>query len=148
VLPPHSRTAKLISAIDMTAFAAVMFALVAMFVALTLVVHSPRDAAHTAVDLPKATKAPEMGGSLREDALMVAVQRDGRIWFGKDAITPERLPAAIRERVSHGAERKVYIRADMRVNYGRVAEVLSSVRSAGIDDSAFLVNERNASPAP
>jgi biopolymer transport protein TolR len=147
VLRPHSKTTKLIGTVDMTAFAGVMFALVAMFLALATVDHSPRDAAHIAVDLPESTKSTEMAGSLREDALLVAVRRDGRIWFDKDQITPEHLPAAIRERVSHGAERKVYIRADMRVNYGRVLEVLSSVRSAGIDNVAFLVNERNSRPA-
>jgi biopolymer transport protein TolR len=125
-----------------------MFALVAMFlVPATVVVDSPRDAAHIGVDLPKATQSTELRGALREDALLVAVQRDGQIWLDREQITPERLPAEIRERVSQGAERKVYIRADLRVNYGRVLEVLSSVRSAGIDNIAFLVNERNSRPA-
>jgi len=130
----------------MTAFAGIMFALVAMFLLpATVIEDSPKNAASIPVDLAKATRSTELRGALREDAMFVAVERDGRIWFDRDQITPEHLPAAIRERVSHGAERKVYIRADMRVNYARVLDVLNSVRSAGIDNVAFLV-ERNPSP--
>ena len=77
---------------------------------------------------------------------MVAVQRDGHIWFDRSQIAPENLSTAIRDRVSRGAEPKVYIRADLRVNYGRAVEVLSRVRSAGIENVAFLVNEQNALP--
>ena len=58
--------------------------------------------------------------------------------------TPETLPAMIRQRVSHGAEPKVYIRADKRVSYGRVLQVLGSVRSPRIENVAFLVNERSS----
>jgi biopolymer transport protein TolR len=126
-----------------------MFALVAMFLLPAIVVvDSPRDAAHVSVNLARTTNSTDLGGALREDALLVAIQRDGHIWFDRDQITPENLPAAIRERVSHGAERKVYIRADRRAKYGTVLEVLSSARSAGIENVAFLVNERNSRPTP
>jgi biopolymer transport protein ExbD len=149
VRQPRSKSAKLICTIDVTAFAGVMFALVAMFLLPAMVVvDSPRDAAHAAVDLAKASNLTDLQGALREDALFVAVQRDGHTWFGRDQIKPENLPAAIRERVSHGAERKVYIRADMHAKYGTVLEVLSGVRSAGIENVAFLVNERNSRPTP
>jgi biopolymer transport protein TolR len=122
---------------------------VAMFLLpATVVVDSPRDATHAAVDLAKVSNSTDLRGALREDALFVAVQRDGRIWFGRDQITPENLPAAIRERVSHGAQPKVYIRANMRTKYETVLDVLSGVRSAGIENVAFLVNERNSRPTP
>ena len=144
----HSKSAKLICRIDVTALAGVMFALVAMFLLPARFVHAPNDAAHVGVDLAKTSHSRDLQGALREDALLVAVLRDGRIWFDRNQITPERLPSAIRERVSHGSEQKVYIRADRRTKYGTVLEVLSSIRSAGIDNVAFLVNERNSRPAP
>jgi len=145
----QSRSAKFICTIDVTGFAGVMFALVAMFLLPAAVVNdSPRDAGHVALDLAKVSNSTDMRGALREDALLVAVQRDGRIWFDRSQIAPENLSTAIRDRVRHGAEPKVYIRADLRVNYGRVVEVLSRVRSAGIENVAFLVNERNALPRP
>jgi biopolymer transport protein TolR len=124
-----------------------MFALVGMFLLPAMVVvDSPRDAAHIAVDFAKASNPKEMPYADREDALVVAITRDGQVWFDRDRITAENLPAAIRERVSLGAERRVYIRADMRARYGLVVRVLGSVRAAGIEKVAFLVDARNSRP--
>ena len=130
---------KLICRIDVSAFAAVMFALVAMFLAPATVVDLPK---HASVDFAKVLHPAPMTGADREDALEIAVTRDGQIWLGTNQVNAEYLPAAIRERVSHGAERKVYIRADMRAKYGTVKLALNSVRSAGIENVAFLVDKR------
>lgn len=77
---------------------------------------------------------------------MVAITRDGQVWFDRDRISLEDLPATIRERVKQGAEPKVYIRADMRAKYGTVVRVLDSVRAAGIERIAFILSERNLRP--
>jgi biopolymer transport protein TolR len=147
---PQSESARLICRIDVTAFAAVMFALVGMFLLPAMVVvDSPRDAWHVGVDTPKASNSTELRGADREDALLVAITRDGQVWFDRDRITGDKdLSAAIRDRVSRGAERKVYIRADMRARYGLVLRVLNIVRTAGIENVAFLVHERNSHPSP
>lgn len=131
--------------IDVTAFAALMFALVAMFLLPASIVI---DHHGSSVDLVRVSHARAMPGALREDALFLAIQRDGRIWFDEEKITPDHLSAEIRERVARGAEPKVYIRVDARAKYGDVIQVLHNVRSAGIDDVAFLVNERNPESAP
>jgi len=124
-----------------------MFALVAMFLLpATVVVDSPRDAWHIAVDYPKASHSKELHAANREDALLVAITRDGKVWFDTDQITLENLPVAIRERLKHGAEEKVYIRADMRARYGLVVRVLDRVQAAGIEHVAFIVSERNFRP--
>ena len=144
---PHSESAKLICRIDVTAFARVMFALVGMFLLPAMVVvDSPRDAAHIAVDFAEASNPKEMPYADREDALVVAITRDGQVWFDRHPITTENLPRAIRERVSRGAERRAYIRADMRARYGLVVRVLGSVRATGIEKVAFLVDARNLRP--
>jgi biopolymer transport protein ExbD len=41
--------------------------------------------------------------------------------------------------VARGAEKKIYIRADERLRYVSVREVLAAVRSAGVEKIAFLV---------
>lgn len=118
-----------------------MFALVAMFLLPALIVDHPRVAS---VDLAKVSHSIDLRAAVREDALVVAVERDGRVWFGSDRINPEHLPNAIRERLQHGAERKVYIRADARAKYSSVVTVLDNVRSAGIEDVAFVLEQWKA----
>lgn len=120
-----------------------MLALVAVFLfRASIVVDSPRDAAHTSLDVAKVSHPTDLRGALREDALLVAVQRDGNVWFGSSRIEPDYLAMAIRGRLTEGTERKVYIRADARAKYGTVVAVLQSVRSAGVEDVAFLLDRR------
>lgn len=69
----------------------------------------------------------------REDAIVVAIMRDGKVFFGNELVTAEQLPEKIREWLSHYAERKVYIKADARARYGTVWTVLEAVRSAGVE---------------
>jgi biopolymer transport protein TolR len=129
---------SLICRIDVTAFAGVMFALVAMFLLPAEIVVDFRG---PSADLTKISHPIPLPAALREDALEVAITRDGKLYLGRDQIRLERLPAEIEERVRHGAERRVYIRADMRARYGTVKQVLDSVRSAGIEHIAFFVDQ-------
>jgi len=100
-----------------------------------------------AVDTPKVVHAIAMRGADREDAMIVAIARDDKIFFRSELIMPDQLPAKIREAVSQGAERKVYIRTDARAKYSWVAEVVDNVQSAGIEKIGFLVDQR-PTPSP
>jgi biopolymer transport protein TolR len=121
----------------MSAFAGVMCALVAMFI---LPARVEVDLPHVSVDLAKVSNPTDMWEADREDALVVAITRDGNVWLATDRIKLENLPTAIQERVSRGAERRVYIKADKRARYGGVKKVLACVRTAGIDKVAFIVD--------
>jgi len=129
----------------MTAFLSIQLVLLFMF----MVAASDRpDLPSNGTDLPKVTHSVGMPGANRDDAMVVAVQRDGRVWLGYHELSLDQLPTSIREAVSHGSERKMYIRADRRAKYGTVAEVLDGVRSAGVENIAFLVDERKSPSTP
>jgi biopolymer transport protein TolR len=117
----------------MTPFAAVLVVLLFTVMVFKTTEHNSR------ADLPKVVHPIEMPDARREDAVVIAVTRDGKIFFGNDWITAKDLPANIEERLSHGAERKVYINADARARYGSVGAVLNGVRSAGVENVGILV---------
>jgi len=125
----------LICRIDMTALAAVLFVLVTAFA-----VHPVAELTMDVPDPPKMNHATAMAGTLREDMLLVAVTRDGLIWFDHDRTDPTKLSQSLRERLNRGSERKVYIRADGRARYGVVVKALNGVRAAGVEQVAFLVD--------
>lgn len=131
---------NLICRIDVTAFAAVMFALVAMFLARYGVVDYHD---RIAVDLAHVFHPSPVPKELREDVMEVAVTRDGKIYYGLDQLWIDQIPDAIRKSLSQGAERKVYIRADQRARYGAVKQVLDRVRSAGVQDIVLIVDQRH-----
>jgi biopolymer transport protein ExbD/biopolymer transport protein TolR len=94
-------------------------------------------------DNPKADHPVSMRGANREDAMIVAVQRNGDVWLGYEKVVNiDELTLRIRDRLRRGAERKVYINADRRAKYGQIRQVLRAISSAGIENVAFLVYQR------
>ena len=130
---------RLIRNIDVSALAAVLFVLLFAFMMLT---QTPHDG--VSADLPKVWHPIALRGANREGALIVSIFRDGTIYFGKDKTRPSDLPAQIREGVGRGAEKKIYIRADKRLRYRTVLEVLDAIHSAGVEKIAFLAHQRSA----
>lgn len=141
--PRRPQPSSIISKVDVSAFASVLVALLALFMFLTGTPH------HGGLgNLPKVWHSVSMPGANREDALIVVIMRDGSIYFGNGRTSSGRLAAQIRERLGRGAEKKVYIRAEGRVYYRTVREVLQAVRSAGLEKVAFLVEQRRVAQVP
>src|ERR1700684_848564 len=142
MLPGHTRSVKLFCQIDTAAFASIMIVLVftVLFGPLLAPTHHGIGA-----DLPKVSHPVAMSRSEREDGMLVTVMRDGSIYFGADKVGSYQVRSKILDRLKdRSVERKVYIRADGRVWYGTVKEVLDGVRSAGIEQVAFLVDQRRS----
>jgi biopolymer transport protein ExbD len=96
---------------------------------------------HGSVDLAKVQHPRTMPRANREDALIVAIEKDGTIFCGGDQLAPDQLPQRIREELRSGAERTVYIKADGRTKYSNVKEVVDAVRASGVENIAFLVEK-------
>ena len=85
--------------------------------------------------MPHASYCSAQPGAMREDAIRIAISRDGRIYLNRSAVRLEKLPKLIREEVSAGSERKVYISVDSRASNSDAESVLDQIRSAGITAS-------------
>jgi biopolymer transport protein ExbD/biopolymer transport protein TolR len=143
MLQSWRKPAKLFSDFNTLQFASVMslvvFVLLLMFLTIPTVFHSG------SVDLPKVLHPVFMPGANREDAMIVNITRDGKLYFGSEQVTT----ATLRERMAdhlkdHSVERKVYIKADMRARWGAVKQVVDSVRMVGLMRIAFLVDQRHS----
>ena len=131
---------KRICKIDATAFACVMVVLIfALLIAQAMSNALPNHG--VSIKLPKIGHPLPMHGANREDALVVTIIRNGKVYFGNDQVMIEKLSDKMRERLGNG-ERSVYIEADAYVSYGIVKEVLDEIRLAGIERVAFLTESR------
>jgi len=135
--PMRHRPNQLICNINVAAFASVMLALLYLFM-------SPKLGEYRgpAVDLAKVSAPVPMRAADREDAMVIGIRVDGRIFFRSDRVSIDELPDRIRESIRQGSEKKVYIKADFRAKYLWVSEVLDNVRTAGVEKIAFLVDQR------
>jgi biopolymer transport protein TolR len=132
---------KVNSNINVTPMVDVMLVLLIIFMVIT-----PMLQKGVSVDLAKVNSPEAMPDADKEDALIVAVMRDGKIFFGSDQIMPDQLTQKIKDRIASRTDKRVYIRADARAKYGSVVEVVDNVRSAGVDDLGLLTEQRKNKP--
>jgi biopolymer transport protein ExbD/biopolymer transport protein TolR len=130
---------------DLNSFSMVMVVLV--FVVLVILMTSgPTGQRGAGVDLATARYSIARPRANREDAIIIAITRDGKVYVGSDQLFLPALPGLIHNRLADGAERKVYFEIDRNAKYGIVPPLLAKIRSAGVEDICFLVE--NYPPAP
>src|SRR6478672_644324 len=101
--------AKVNSNINVTPMVDVMLVLLIIFMVITPMLQKGQS-----VDLAKANNPMPLPDADKEDAVIVAVMRDGQ----------------------------VFVKADARAKYKGVVEVVDDVRSAGVDQVGLLTEQR------
>ena len=129
--------AKVNSNINVTPMVDVMLVLLIIFMVVT-----PMLQQGITVDLAQVNNPEQMPDADKEDALLVAVMRDGRVFFGNDQIAPDQLTNKIKDRIATRADKRVFVRADARAKFGAVVQVVDNVRSAGVDQLGLLTEQK------
>ena len=138
---------KVNSNINVTPMVDVMLVLLIIFMVITPMLNNKVN-----VDLPKANAAVIMDNANKEDAVTVAVTRDGSTYLGGDKVNPDDLATKISAKLQNKpeGEKQVYMRADIRANYGKVMDVVDQVRAAGVSQLGLLTErlETETTPPP
>jgi biopolymer transport protein ExbD len=101
------------------------------------------------VDLTPAQNSREMQDADKDDAIVVAITRDGRIYLGSTKVEKDDLTGQIKDRLSSRIDKTVYVRSDARAKYGDVVAVVDEIRSAGVDQLGLLTQKmEKGAPAP
>ena len=133
---------KVNSNINVTPMVDVMLVLLIIFMVIT-----PMLQKGVSVDMARVNNPMPMPDADKEDSLLVAVMRDGQIFFGSDKIKADELTAKVKDRLANKVDKRVFIKADARAKYGNVVDVVDNVRSAGVDDVGLLTEQVQAGPA-
>jgi len=132
------RTMSVNSEINVTPMADVMLVLLIIFMVVT-----PMLQKGVSVDLAKTDNPKRMEDADKEDALLVAVMRDGKTFLGTEQVqNTSELTSKIKDKLANRVDKRVYLRADARAKYGRVVEVVDNVRAAGVDQLGLLTEQR------
>ncbi len=130
---------KVNSNINVTPMVDVMLVLLIIFMVITPMLNNKVN-----VDLPKVSAAIVMENANKEDAIVVAVTRDGKTFLGGDQVSLEVLGArvadALAKKTEASADKTVYLRADNRANYGKVMDAIDAVRTAGVSQLGLLTD--------
>ena len=123
--------------INVTSLVDVAFVLLIIFMITAPIMQGGVD-----VRLPRAAARPLEP----QTGLVVTVDRDGRIFMDQTALSYQdfrtTFPAVVRTKRPSG----VYLRADARVGYGLVVQVLAVIREAGIADVGLVAEPETINP--
>ena len=142
-LQVRNEGANVNSNINVTPMVDVMLVLLIIFMVVT-----PMLSKGAAVDMAKVNNPTNMPDADKEDAMLVAVQRDGKVFFGNDRIEPEALTQKIKDKLAAKSGQIVYVKADRRAKFGIVADTVDTVRAAGVDQVGLLTDKKQVPGAP
>ncbi len=133
---------KVNSDINVTPMVDVMLVLLIIFMVVTPMLNNKVN-----VNLPIVTAATIMDNANKEDAINVAVTRDGHYFVGGDRVDLDQLGTKVAaleaKKTNPSDDKSVYFRADTRANYGNVMDAIDGLRTGGVSQLNLLTDSVN-----
>jgi len=121
--------------INVTPMVDVMLVMLIIFMVIT-----PLLTKGTPVDLVRSKNSIAMQAADKEDAVLVAVTRNGSVFLspGNLKVNVDQLPEKVRDLLTNKVDRMCYIKADARARYQVVEDVVDNLRAAGVDQIGLI----------
>ena len=117
--------------INVTPMVDVMLVLLIIFM-----VAAPLLTAGVPIDLPDS-KAKAISDEDNKP-LEVSIAKDGRIFVGETEVSEDRVVTILTSMTEDNPDRRIYIRGDKGIDYGKVMSVLGVINSAGFNKVALI----------
>jgi len=122
-----------ISDINVTPMVDVMLVLLIIFMVIT-----PMLSKGVSVDKVRTMNAIAMQAADKEDAILVAVTRNGDVFLGSARTAAADLPGKVKDLLTGRLDKTVYVSCDSRARYEKVVDVVDNLRAAGVDNIGLL----------
>jgi biopolymer transport protein ExbD len=129
----RSRPARPFSEINMTPLIDVMLVLLVIFI-----VAAPLLASRLALELPRTQAGAAAAEAAPAAVLRLSVDASGALYVDEQPVTAAELQARVRAAAASQPDTEVQLRADERVPYGRVAELMGWVQAGGLLRMGFI----------
>jgi biopolymer transport protein TolR len=127
-----------LSEINVTPMVDVMLVLLIVFM-----VTAPLMTSGVNVDLPKTNAAPVAQDST---PITVSISADGKVYLADDVMDLPDLVAKLQAVSQNTPDRRIFVRGDKDVPYGRIIEVMGTITQGGFTKVALLA-EQTGGPA-
>ena len=134
---------KVNSNINVTPMVDVMLVLLIIFMVITPMLQNK-----VVIDMVAVVNPVAMPDADKEDAIVVAITRDGGVFLGQNKTSIDVLGNQVRDKLADNPSNKtIYVRADARAEYLAVENAIDAVRTAGVEDVGLLMQKREGNPA-
>jgi biopolymer transport protein ExbD/biopolymer transport protein TolR len=131
--------AKVNSNINVTPMVDVMLVLLIIFMVITPMLNKKVN-----IDMAKVDNPTSMPDADKEDAIVVAVTRDGSVYIGQDRTSLGELGGRVRDKLADKPGKTIFVRADARAQFRAVEDAIDGVRTAGVEEVGLLTDKREA----
>jgi biopolymer transport protein ExbD/biopolymer transport protein TolR len=128
--------ASIVADINVIPMADVMLVMLIIFMVVT-----PMLSKGISVDMVRTRNPITMQAADKDDAVLIAVTREGRVFLGTTQMPPDQLPPKVKDLLTNRLDKTVYLRADSRARYQTVVDVVDNLRSAGVDQLGLLTEQ-------
>src|SRR6201996_4210016 len=127
-----------VSDINVTPMVDVMLVVLIIFMVITPMLNKGAN-----IDLAKARNPTVMSDADKEDAVTVAVTRDGQVFLspGLQKVDAEELAPKVKDLLADKPVKVVYIRADARSKYEKVEDGVDNLPAGGVDEVGLLTEQ-------
>jgi len=122
--------------INVTPMVDVMLVMLIIFMVIT-----PMLSKGVSVDMAKTNNPIAMQAADKEDAVLVAVTRDGKVYLGSTQVKVEEVPGKVKDMLANKLDKTCYLKSDSRARYEKVVEVIDNLRASGVDQLGLLTEE-------
>ena len=135
----------LVADINVTPMVDVMLVMLIIFMVIT-----PMLSKGISVEMVRTKNPIDMHGADKDDAVLVAVTREGKVFLGTTQMPVDQLPSKVKDLLVSRLDKTCYIRSDARARFERVVEVVDNLRAAGVDLLGLLTepDQRTGPTAP
>ena len=124
--------------INVTPMVDVMLVMLIIFMVIT-----PMLSKGVSVDLVRTSNPINMANAEKEDAVVVAITRDGKTFLGSTVIKPEEIAPKVKDMLTNRLDKTTYVKADARSRYSKVVEVVDNLRAAGVDQLGLMTEQKD-----
>ena len=124
------------SQINVTPLVDVMLVLLIIFMVVTPMLQKGMN-----VDMAKVNNPADMPNADKDDAVIVAVTRDGAVYLGQTKTDLASIASQVSDLIAGRLDKTVFIKSDGRAKYGDVVKLVDEVRSAGVDNVGLLTDK-------
>ena len=128
---------KVSSNINVTPMVDVMLVLLIIFMVITPMLQNK-----VQIDMAKVDNPTSMPDADKDDAIVVAVTRDGGVFLGQNRVDPSQLGTLVRDKLADKTDKTIFIRADARAQYRAVEDAIDDVRTAGVEEVGLLTQKK------
>ncbi len=122
--------------INVTPMVDVMLVMLIIFMVIT-----PMLSKGVSVDMVRTRNPIAMQAADKEDAVLVSVTRDGKVFLGSNQIAADQLPPKVKDLLTNKLDKTCFVKSDARARYEKVVEVIDNLRAAGVDQLGLLTEQ-------